>query len=298
MPYSGRYATPQQQEPGLVSKTLPIASTLMMAKGAGMFPSVTKPTVGADGLSAFNFSNPAELPTELTNGFSPINEAAGVDTGISGTNAGASELAATETPILWPALAGYAAPKLVDTIHGDSMENLGHNVTLGLVGDRRTANAIGGTLTGAAAGAATGAALTAWSGPGAIVGAGVGAAFGLLSRKKGCIIITACTNPHSYEVEVSRKYRDKFMNDESLTGYYFMAGYIGPYLDTHARPRKLVKKYLVDRLVDYGAEALGLKPRRTFCTSWAVTKAFLLLCRIVGKFAHAVLNTSEAYHVK
>jgi len=38
-----------------------------------------------------------------------------------------------------------------------------------------------------------------------------------------CVIITACTDPHSYEVRISRKYRDQFMSESQLRGYYMMA---------------------------------------------------------------------------
>ena len=46
-----------------------------------------------------------------------------------------------------------APPKIIDAIHEDSMENLGHNATLGLVSHEKTAKTVGGGLAGAAAGA-------------------------------------------------------------------------------------------------------------------------------------------------
>ncbi len=77
-----------------------------------------------------------------------------------------------------PAAAGYAAPKLVDAIHKDSMENIGHNLSLGLVRDEKSSKAFGSAATGAAAGAAIGSIVP---GVGTAVGAVVGGIVGGLS---------------------------------------------------------------------------------------------------------------------
>jgi hypothetical protein len=72
--------------------------------------------------------------------------------GAAGTGLGLGTIA----PYLGPAAAGYAAPGIVNAIHEDTTENLGHNLTLGLVRDEGTADFLGSVGAGAAAGAAVG----------------------------------------------------------------------------------------------------------------------------------------------
>jgi hypothetical protein len=102
---------------------------------------------------------------------------------VEGTGA---EVGVTATP--WaayaaPASAGYIAPKLLNALHKDSTENLGHMVGIGkIIGGEHEANAAGSAMSGAAAGALTGAAIGAYGGPiGAGVGAVIGGVAGLLS---------------------------------------------------------------------------------------------------------------------
>lgn len=188
-------------------------------------------------------------------------------------------LLATSNPIMLPAAAGLAAPKLVDAIHKDSMENLGHNLTFGLVNDEGTAKAVGSTATGALAGALAGAAATSWSGPGALVGAAVGGIGGLLSS--ACIIITACTDAHSPEVEIAREYRDKFLNKEQLRGYYKLAEKIVPRIETNSRVKNFIKKYLVLPLIEYGSYKLG-KTENAGLKARLISICFLGLIQFIG----------------
>jgi hypothetical protein len=108
--------------------------------------------------------------------------------------------------------------------------------------------------------------------------------------KDTCIIVSACTSRESYEVNVSRKYRDRFMDDEQLTGYYFIAGHVAPLIGRHPSVRRLVKKCLVDRLVDYGEVVLSVKPSRALRSSWIATRAFLSLCRVTGKVVNSMIR--------
>lgn len=188
-----------------------------------------------------------------------------------------------------PALAGYVAPKILNAVHEDSTENLGHNISLGLVRDEKTAGAIGSGASGAAAGALAGAALTSWSGPGAIVGAALGGLVGAVSD--GCIIVTACTSADSDEVNVARQYRDKFLTPEQLRGYYMIAEKIVPLIVRFPLVRRIVKRFLVDNLVVYGRHALAqigigrsLHPELLTPGPAAtiITRVFLALCRVVG----------------
>jgi hypothetical protein len=222
--------------------------------------------------------------------------AAGADVGMgAGEAAGEMSLGGT---VVGPAMAGFGAPRMVDLIHKDSMENLGHNITGGLVKHAQTAKEVGsatvGGLAGALSGATAGAASTSWSGPGAIVGAVVGAIAGLFGAKvKGCIVISACCGTDSYEVQVARKFRDNHMTEEQLTGYYTLCIFLVPFIQRHGWFRKLVKRALVDRLVDYGEAFMGMKGHRRYVTSKIVTGAFLGLCRHVGRGVDTVLATQE-----
>ena len=201
-----------------------------------------------------------------------------------GQSAGISELgggAAAGAGLAYagPALAGYAAPKIIDAIHKDSMENVGHNITFGTVSHEKTAKTVGSGATGAAAGALAGAAATSWSGPGAIVGAVIGGLAGALGAD--CIIVTACTDPYSYEVKISRIYRDTYLDKDQLRGYYFLAEIIVPFLERNEKLRKNVKRWLVDKLVDYGEHRIGLKTRSK-PLSFIVSKLFLGAIKAIG----------------
>ena len=131
--------------------------------------------------------------------------------------------------------------------------------------------------------AATGAVLgytAAGTAVGGVYGAVAGAAIGLISSK--CIIISACTSKDSYEVEIARQFRDKYMGPYHLGGYYALAHRIAPLIDKSHFLKLIFKKFLVDRLVDYGKWILGMKPERQLKTSRIVTGGFLALCAIVG----------------
>ena len=124
---------------------------------------------------------------------------------------------------------------------------------------------IGGTLAGSVSGG------LGW-GMGALIGGGIGKMIG-----GGCIIISACTDPDSYEVNIARHYRDGYMSLEELIGYYTLARLVVPIM-----PKKLVKRFLVDRLVDYGEVILGIKKRLRFTSSYWITTGFLKLCEGIG----------------
>jgi hypothetical protein len=72
-----------------------------------------------------------------------------------------------------------------------------------------------------------------------------------------CIIVTACTSPNSEEVNITRQYRDKFLDQETLRGYYMIAEKVVPLINKHKWFRSFVKKHLVDNLIEYGRYALA-----------------------------------------
>ncbi len=94
-----------------------------------------------------------------------------------------------------------------------------------------------------------------------------------------CIIVTACTDRHSPEVEIAREYRDKFMSPDQLRGYYMIAEAIMPWVIRH---RAFVKTQFVDRLVEYGRYHLGYSEKTPSRAAYAVSRGFLFLCRLVG----------------
>ena len=180
-----------------------------------------------------------------------------------------------------PLAMGYSAPGVVDAIHKDSMENLGHNMSLGLVRDEKTGKMIGSVATGAAAGASVGSVIPVI---GSVIGGVVGAAGGLVKSifddKGGCIIVTACTDRNSPEVELTREYRDRFLTPEQLRGYYMIAETILPFVNKHKR---LVKLILVDNLIEYGRYALDKTSDRPSIASRIITRTFVCLCKLVGR---------------
>ena len=122
------------------------------------------------------------------------------------------------------------------------------------------------------AGATAGYVLSGGNPLGAAAGYWIGSTIG-----GGCIIISACTNPDSYEVNIARHYRDGYMSLEELIGYYTLARLVVPIM-----PKKLVKRFLVDRLIDYGEVILGIKKRLRFTSSYWITTGFLKLCEGIG----------------
>lgn len=97
-----------------------------------------------------------------------------------------------------------------------------------------------------------------------------------------CIIITACTNPQSYEVNVCRRYRDTIMLPDTLRGYYMLAEVVVPQIHKSEKLKGFLKKHLVDSLVDALEYRLGEKPVRPKLKSWLITKAFLGFCNVLG----------------
>jgi len=129
---------------------------------------------------------------------------------------------------------------------------------------------------------------------GAMGGATVGGALGTtIGGMIGCIIISACTSKDSYEVNIARQFRDKYMDEKTLTGYYALCVFVVPFIKRYPLVRRIVKKALVDRLVDYGEWRLGIKPDMKYSTSGVAKKLFLGLCRHVGRGVNTVLEVSH-----
>jgi hypothetical protein len=145
-------------------------------------------------------------------------------------------------------------------------------------GGQKTEKMAGSILGGAAAGAAAGTVI--FPGVGTAVGAVIGGISGFIENT--CIIVTACHGRDSEEVNITREYRDKFMDRDSIRGYYMIAESIVPTMEKSEELTKLVKLGLVDKLIEYGKFKLGYDD---YLTEEAkdITELFLDLCNKIGK---------------
>jgi hypothetical protein len=85
-----------------------------------------------------------------------------------------------------------------------------------------------------------------------------------------CIIITTCTSRDSEEVQIAREYRDKYLDTQTLRGYYVIAEVVVPLLRFNIL-KKLTKRFLVDKLIRHAKGKHNL-----------TTKIFLKLCNFFG----------------
>lgn len=108
-----------------------------------------------------------------------------------------------------------------------------------------------------------------------------------MQRKKvwqpSCIIITACTSPDSYDVNIAREYRDNILSIETLAGYYALCEVVVPWIHKSGLFKAIIKNCLVDRMIDYFECALNYKKKTDFMTSEIITKGFLSICDLISK---------------
>jgi hypothetical protein len=190
-----------------------------------------------------------------------------------GTSAGGVGSGATLGAYTGVGAAGFAGGKVGGAVGRPVGEAIG-------VGGERERSIFGGAVGGAAAGAAAGTYI--WPAVGTVAGGVIGGVVGA-AEEAFCIIVTACTERNSPEVEITREYRDKFLDADQLRGYYMIAEKIVPILERNKTVRLIVKRLLVDRLVDYGKVALGYRTQTLLTGSQLVSCLFLMLCRVVGK---------------
>ena len=154
-------------------------------------------------------------------------------------------------------------------------------------GEVTTGQRVGGGVIGAAGGAWAGAAIGAKLGLasgnplGAIIGGVIGFIGGIF--KGDCIIISACTNPYSYEVNLARAFRDRYMGPETLVGYYAIALIVASVIDKFRVARWFAYHGLVKHLVDYGEWVFEKKEKTTRPLSKIISKAFLKFCGSIGR---------------
>jgi hypothetical protein len=277
----------------------------LIAKGAGEFGDLASKGIE----SAFGNMVP-DMSSTVDPSLASVGEGGVLATGgeaIGGTIGGLAEMAGVEGGMsagsaigsaagsyLGPAGIGFAAPGVLNTIHKDSTENLGHNLSLGLIKDEGAAGFVGSVGAGAAAGAAAGSFIPV---VGTAIGGVVGGVAGGIADlvKDACIIVTACTNRNSPEVEIARKFRNKYLSYAHLRGYYLLADKIVPILERNETARKNVKKWLVDRLIEYGKYRLGIYAKASI-SSIIVSKIFLATIKTIGVFVHRYVRLNgEVY---
>ena len=100
--------------------------------------------------------------------------------------------------------------------------------------------------------------------------------------KPGCIIVSSCTDPNSYEVNITREFRDNHLDPITLKGYYELAKHIVPLINKSEQFKRYIKETLVDRLIDFGEWVMGYKDRLRFKDSETVTRNFLNTCYLMG----------------
>lgn len=132
------------------------------------------PALGA-GISLYNLAKDGKV--DMNSFVSTAQSTASAAGQLTGSTA-----ASTLGGALAPAAAGIAVPNLLNAIHKDSTENIGHNATFGLVKKSGQADVAGRVGTGAAAGAAVGSVVPV---VGTLVGGMIGAVGGALSKAFG-----------------------------------------------------------------------------------------------------------------
>ena len=211
----------------------------------------TKTAATATGAQTQALSAPAGKALIAGQVSEPLGEGVAAATAGGTTTAGTSGLMST---VVQPAGLGLAAGGVA------SMLPIPSEASMALGG-------LGGAVLGFAAGGPVGGIIGAISG---IFGGG------------GCIIITACTDTHSPEVKIAREYRDKYLSQETLRGYYSIAESLVPSMIINPEFKHFVKKHLVDHFIAYGKYKLGYSKKMPW-RSALITKAFLKICNLHGK---------------
>jgi hypothetical protein len=126
--------------------------------------------------------------------------------------------------------------------------------------------------------------MLSWTGPGALIGGVIGGIVGGITSLfggDGCIIVTACHGRNSKEVNITREYRDKFLDAETIRGYYMIADRIVPMMESNRMFKLWVKREIVNNLIEFGKRELGYSDKCGLDAE-AVSMAFLQACKDAG----------------
>jgi hypothetical protein len=163
------------EAPSAVMQGTPTATTgIQSASNPAFYTGPSTTTQGASyGVtpSTIDASTAGAAPVGATSGAAAYGSQGGIGTGIGAMESGVGSV----TPYLGPIAAGYSGPKLLEQAWPGSNENLGHNLSLGLLKGEKDANVLGRTASGAIAGAAAGSVIpVVGTAAGAVVGGVVG----------------------------------------------------------------------------------------------------------------------------
>lgn len=104
-----------------------------------------------------------------------------------------------------------------------------------------------------------------------------------------CIIVTACSGRTSEEVDITRIFRDMFLDEQTLRGYYIIAERVAPLMHRSQRFKAYIKKVLVDPLIDFGKFSIGMT-RAFNPESIKVAENFLTVCSSTGGMVDAYIR--------
>jgi hypothetical protein len=121
----------------------------------------------------------------------------------------------------------------------------------------------------------------ALGGPVGLLGTGIGIGVRELTKGK-CIIWTAVCGEGSYELEICREFRDKYLDRKSLAAYYAIAEKVVPIIEANPEFKALVREWLVEPLTRVGAFKLGHTREHPSSRDCAITASFLELLKNVG----------------
>lgn len=180
---------------------------------------------------------------------------------------GGKNIAKTGIASLGSSFAGSAAG------YGVEKSNFGEFMHKKNLGGEKEWDVAGGAAAGAAAGSVV-------PGVGTLAGAIIGGISG--GVKNACIIVTTCTDPNSYEVNITREYRNKYLDKYHLVGYYTLAEIIVPILKKHDWAKNMCKTILVDKFIEYGEYHLGKTEKSPSKMAVIITESFLTMCKVIG----------------
>jgi len=109
----------------------------------------------------------------------------------------------------------------------------------------------------------------------------------------GCIIVTACHGKDSEEVNITREYRDKFLDKDTRRGYYMLAEQLVPKMETNEEYKKYIKENFVNHFIEVGKHRLGKVDEDISEESIKITDGFLNACKIIGKSVDSFKRSNE-----
>jgi hypothetical protein len=257
------------------AETAKDVATIQGITNIGMLSYIARKPIAKGVKATTGFLKGAFAPKTTTSAITGT--AAGAD--VAGTGAIGADVAGTGTGAVTSMIAPIAGGMIGGKIGGDIAASSKTVKSITPWGGEETERKLGGMATGAAIGGVIG-------GP---VGAVVGGAAGALADpimdfiSDPCIIVTACHGKDSEEVNITREYRDNFLNKDTLRGYYMLAEQLVPYMKSNEEYKKYIKNNFVNHFIEVGKYRLGKVIEKPSDESINITDGFLNVCNIIGK---------------